>query len=106
MSVLFDKRVEEYLNELVDVLYGNDYFGLKSSAYDYVEWIIDTVEQEIYTIPCKIAPTYFSRYGKNLYYSVFKRNNNTQWYVFFNLIDDLYYIRYIGNNHNCAQFID
>ncbi|MDR1716020.1 MAG: hypothetical protein LBS20_09250 [Prevotella sp.] len=43
------------------------------------------------------------KYGKGMYYSVFKKNNNTSWYVFFHHEDDIYYIRYIGNNHNCAQ---
>lgn len=105
MSIMYDPQVEIYLNELVDILYEKDYFGLKSYAYDYVGWIIDTIERDIESTPHKTAPLYFSRYGKDLFYSVFKRNKNTQWYVFFNLENDLYYIRYIGNNHTCAQYI-
>lgn len=104
-EIIFDEDVEIYLNELVDILYIEEYFGLKSSAYDYIGWIIDCIEENITTTPYKVAPTYFSRYGQSLYYSVFKRNNNTQWYVFFNLEDDVFYIRYIGNNHTCAQYI-
>jgi hypothetical protein len=38
-------------------------------------------------------------------YAVFKKNNNTSWYVFFNYEDDIYYVRYIGNNHTCAQYL-
>ncbi|KAA6331699.1 hypothetical protein EZS27_019729 [termite gut metagenome] len=37
--------------------------------------------------------------------SVFKKNNHTQWYVFFNLENDVYYIRYIGNNHTVSQHL-
>ena len=44
-EIIFDEDVEIYLNELVDILYIEEYFGLKSSAYDYVGWIIsDTSE--------------------------------------------------------------
>ncbi len=75
MKVVFDDVVEIYLNELIDILY----FGFRASAYDYVGWIIDGIENDIAKMPYKIAPPYFSRYGKDLYYSVFKRNNETQW---------------------------
>lgn len=105
MRVIFDKAVEIYLNELLNILYEKEYFGFKETAYDYVEWIIDAIERDINKIPHKIAPPYFLKYGKSLYYSVFKRNNNTQWYVFFNYENSIYYIRYIGNNHNCSHLI-
>lgn len=82
MKVIFDDVVEVYLNELIDILYEKEYFGFKATAYDYVGWIIDSIEKDIAKMPYKVAPPYFSRYGKNLYYSVFKRNNETQWYVF------------------------
>jgi len=104
-KVILDEKVVDYLNELVEILYEENYFGLKSSAYDYVEWIFDSIEHDIATQPYKTAPTYFSKYGKNLYYSIFKRNNNTEWYVFFNLDENVFYVRYIGNNHTCAQYI-
>ena len=105
MKVIFDDVVEVYLNELIDILYEKEYFGFKATAYDYVGWIIDSIEKDIAKMPYKVAPPYFSRYGKNLYYSVFKRNNETQWYVFFNFEADVFFIRYIGSNHNCAKYI-
>lgn len=104
-KVILDENVVDYLNELIEILHEKEYFGLKSYAYDYVSWIFDNIEQNISTAPYKVAPSYFSKYGKTLYYSVFKRSNNTQWYVFFNYEDDIFYIRYIGNNHTCAQHI-
>lgn len=105
-QILYHPDVEIYLNELVNILYENNYFGLKSSAIDYVGWIIDTIEQDIDKVPHKPAPLYFQRYGKSLSYSVFKRNQNRQWYVFFNLEGDVYYIRYIANNHTIAQYLN
>lgn len=71
MSILFDEKVENYLNELADFLYKEEYFCHKSFAYDYVGWIIDSIVRNISTTPYKVAPHYFSRYGKDLYYSVF-----------------------------------
>lgn len=105
MKIIFDKVVEIYLNDLIDVLYDKEYFGQRASAYDYVGWIIDSIQQNISQMPYKAAPPYFSRYGKDMYYTVFKRSDTTQWYVFFNLEEDVFYIRYIGNNHNCSHHI-
>lgn len=107
-KIILDEKVVGYLNDLVDILYAEEYFGHKESAYDYVGWIFDKIEDDILTMPSKPAPPHFSIYGKDLYYCVFKRNNNTQWYVFFNqyLDDDIFLIRYIGNNHNCAKYFE
>ncbi len=90
MKIIFDREVEIHLNKLIDILYEKEYFGFKESAYDYVEWIIDSIENEIDKAPYKVAPPYFSKYGKKLYYSVFKRNTTTQWYVFFNYENEIF----------------
>lgn len=105
IRIVYDPEIENYLNKLVTILYENKYLSSKSTAYDYVSQIIDTIEKEISVKPYKPAPPHFDQYGKDLVYVVFKRNNNTQWYVFFKPIDDIFYIRYIGNNHTCAQYI-
>jgi len=42
MKIIYH-NVIEYLNELVNVLYEQNYFGFKESAYDYVDWILDKV---------------------------------------------------------------
>jgi hypothetical protein len=57
-------------------------------------------------MPAKKAPKFFNKYGEDLSYICIKKNSNTSWYVFFNFEDDIYYIRYIGNNHILAQYID
>lgn len=105
MKIIYQPQVVEYLNELVDILYEREYFGFKESAYDYVDWILDRIAKNINTISAKIAPEYFSRYGNNLFYFSLKRNAQTTWYVFFNHENDLFYIRYISNNHMIAQYL-
>jgi hypothetical protein len=55
------------------------------------------------------APPYFDKYGKNMHYATFRRNRQTQWYVFFNIYEYqkefVYLVRYIGNNHVIAQHL-
>ena len=105
MRVLFDRKVEDYLTELIEILYEKEYFGFKESAYKYVDELIDSITSSINITQKKQAPEYFSKYGKELYYAVFKKNDNTQWYVFFNYENEIYFIRYIGSNHTIAQYM-
>lgn len=93
------------MNELVDILYDKEYFGFKHAAYDYVDWIFEQIESSIHKKAKKPAPEYFNKYGQGLFYVVYKRNSNTSWYVFFQKEEDTYLIIYIGNNHNCAQYL-
>lgn len=105
MTIIFAASVREYLREVSEILYEKDYFGFAENAIEY----IDSLTLDIYqTLPNRLhkpAPRYFDKYGKELLYAVFKKNDNTQWYVFFNYEDDIFLIRYIGNNHTCAQYL-
>lgn len=105
MKVIFSRDVIIYLTELIEVLYMGDYFGFQESAIKYVDELAKDIETTINRKQKKEAPPYFSKYGKGLYYVSYRKNKNTQWYVFFNLEDDIYYIRYIGNNHSCSQYM-
>lgn len=105
MKVVFLEEAVDCLNELVKVLYEDGYFGFKESAFQYVDDIYDFVEYDIAKSPKKKAPVYFDKYGKDMSYIAYKRNENTTWYVFFNYADDVYSIRFIGNNHNVGQYL-
>ena len=104
MRIIFAPSVEDFLYDLVEILHEKDYFGFYEDADDYVTGLMHDIIQSLSIKLKKPAPPYFDRYGKNMSYAVFKKNNNTQWYVFFNCENDIYYIRYIGNNHTCAQY--
>jgi len=106
MKIIYHNKVIVYLNELVNILYEQNYFGFKESAYDYVDWILDKVTQDISKTPAKKAPKYFDKYGENLSYIALKRNSQTTWYVFFHFEENIFYIRYIGNNHIVAQHLE
>jgi hypothetical protein len=109
MSVIFSPEVEAYLFELTEILYQKEYFGFKESAVRYVTDLIFEIRDRLPTSVKRIAPEHFSKYGKKLHYVSFRKNKDTQWYVFFNLYEDkgefIYLIRYISNNHVIAQYL-
>ncbi|MDR2003935.1 MAG: hypothetical protein LBQ74_12960 [Prevotella sp.] len=105
MKIIYAANVREYLKEVSDILYEKEYFGFEDDAAEYIDTLTLDIDETLPNRQKKKATPYFNRYGKGLHYSVFKKNDNTQWYVFFNYEDDIYYIRYIGNNHTCAQYL-
>jgi hypothetical protein len=111
MRVIALPEVRQYLKELIQILYEKDYFGFEDSAIQYVEDLFSDIKN---TLPIRVkypAPSYFERHGENMYYAVFKKNKNTQWYVFFTIYEDysgelVYLIRYISNNHVIAKYLN
>ena len=109
MKVLFLPEVRMYFRELQDILFEKEYFGFEESAVQYVRDLIFDIEATLPERVSKIAPPYFNRYGKELRYASFRKNRNTQWYVFFNKYREngevIYLVRYISNNHMIAQYL-
>lgn len=109
MKVIALPEVRKYLKDLVYILYQKEYFGFEETATKYVEELLVNIEKYLPVQPSKPAPTYFDRYGKGMFYAMFKKNKNTQWYVFFtkykNKGETVYLIRYIGNNHTISQHL-
>lgn len=109
MKVLFLPEVRMYFQELQDILFEKEYFGFEESAVQYVRDLIFDIEATLPERASKIAPPYFNRYGKELRYASFRKNRNTQWYVFFNKYREngevIYLVRYISNNHMIAQYL-
>jgi hypothetical protein len=63
-------------------------------------------------LPIKVkkdAPSYFKRYGNDLFYSSFSKNKNTTWYVFYSIHEEngktIFLVRYLGNNHIIAHHL-
>jgi hypothetical protein len=74
MTVIFSPEVTDYLADLIEVLYLNDYFGFKESAKKYVIDLAIDIKTTLYKRISKPAPSYFDRYGKNMSYAVFRKN--------------------------------
>jgi hypothetical protein len=62
MKFIFAPEVEHYLVELVEILFHN--------ADEYVTSLVIEITISLSSKQKKMAPGYFSKYGKELYYSV------------------------------------
>jgi hypothetical protein len=109
MKVLFLPEVRDYFRELAEILYEKDYFGFEETAIQYAEDLFNDIADTLPIRHKKIAPAYFDRYGRGMFYAIFKKNKNTQWYVFFSIYGDkgeeVYLVRYMSNNHRLAQLL-
>lgn len=109
MKVVALPEVRLYLRELVHILYEQNYFGFEVNAIKYVSELFYEIETTLPQRHKKTAPSYFDRYGKNMYYASFRKNKNTEWYVFFTIYQNkgqkTYLVRYISNNHQIAHLL-
>ena len=80
-------------------MYEKGYFGFYESGCEYVDRMVDDINANIRIKLTKKAPPYFNKYGRNLTYISYIPNNQNTWYIFFNVDDNRYLIRYITNNH-------
>ena len=109
MNVIALPEVQQSLQSLKNILFEQEYFGFEESSQKYVDDMFDDI---LLTLPIRThrpAPAYFNKYGKGLYYAVFPKNKQTQWYAFFKIYrenGELYYqVCHIANNHTVAQYL-
>jgi hypothetical protein len=111
MSVVFSPRAVDYLGELCNVLLDDEYLG----TYDFARKYVDSLARRIYNeLPFKLAKKtnekLCKRFGRKLYYTTFKQNSRTEWYVFFQILEKkdgekIYYVKHISNNHLIAKYL-
>jgi hypothetical protein len=83
------------LNNLIKTLYEKEYFGFIDSAFDYT----DSIYNFIFKIPnSPYKKTYNNKLGA--YFSSYKANRNTTWYISFDIYNDKFIIQNITNNHS------
>ena len=93
-KIILDPEVVNKLNELINILYDEEYFSFIESSFNYVDSIYDFIST-IPTLPHK--QTANKKFGK--YYCSFKANRNTTWYITFDKLNEKFIIQYITNNH-------
>ena len=103
--VRFDEESVEYINNLITILFENEYFGFRENAKRYATELTEYIEQYISILPKHKAPDYFSKYGQNMQYVSYPINKRTTWYFFFRQENEVYVICYITNNHFEGQYI-
>lgn len=93
-KVIIEESANHYLNELIEILFKDEYFGFMDSSIDYTNKIFDF----IFSIPSQVKKnTKNNKYGN--YYCRFKINTKTTWYIIFNLHQNTYLVTHILNNH-------
>jgi hypothetical protein len=105
VEILVSPNVIEYLDELIQVLYQNNYFGFRESAEKYVSAIYSNIPNLILHQTHKNSPKKLKNYGE--FYISFQSNNRTTWYIFFSKNENRYLVKYITNNHVVdAKFLE
>ena len=117
MKVLVSPEVQTHMQKLVFILYEKGYFSYEEDARKYVKDLYDGIKNTLPIRQHKPAPDYFKNFVENmehaeyLEYTVFKKNKRTSWYAFFTTYEDeetgedIFLVRYIGNNHTVAQYL-
>ena len=107
MNVLATPDVQAYMQRLVFILNEKGYFSYEDDARRYVKDLYQDIKNNLPSKQHRPAPPYYEKYGKDLYYAVFKKNRRTSYYTFFSKYDDngqtVFLVCYIGNNHTEAQ---
>lgn len=98
--ISFKQSVTQYLDELVLVLYTNEYFGHIERAELFVDKIIEFIDENISLFPARKTPLKIKYLGSN--YIFYKSNQRTTWYIFFEQKEHNFVITNIINN-NCKE---
>jgi hypothetical protein len=102
-KIIFKNNVLEYFDELVFLLFKEEYFSYAENAQLYVDKIVDFIFMEIKSFPHKRTPQKIKYLGSN--YVFYKANNRTTWFIFFEKQHNKYLITSILNNH-CEEAKD
>lgn len=107
--VLFHKQALLQLEESVAQLVEKGYFSEEYYAIDYVRDIFRYFSLNLGNLVFHDAPSYFLRYSvdsKQLHYVVYCKSRRTTWYAFFEELEDVYSIIYLGNNQLIGHHLD
>jgi len=97
IEVYISQEVVNYLDNLVYILYKDEYFGFIESAEAYVIKIYDFISESIYIQLHKPTPKELLKLGNN--YIFYKANSITTWYIFFESNENRFLVTGIINNH-------
>lgn len=97
-KVIFENAVLQYFDDLVYILFKDEYFGFAESAQNYTDKIVNFIISNISSFPNKNTPKPLQYLGLN--YIFYKSNARTTWYIFFEKRDQNYLITGILNNNS------
>jgi hypothetical protein len=97
IRILYKPDVEDFLFDLVYILFKKDYFSYIENAESYKNNIVDFIENNISTFPVSETPFKLRDFGSS--YIFYKSNARTTWFVFFEKQESNYLVTNIINNH-------
>ncbi|MGM9825632.1 MAG: hypothetical protein ACI3Z8_04260 [Paludibacteraceae bacterium] len=98
-------QLEESVAQLVE----KNYFSSEDYAVEYVRDIFQFFSLNLPNLIAYRASAYFDRYkidNKQLYYIKYNKNSHTTWYAFFEDLENVHSIVYLGNNHLIGHRLD
>ena len=98
-TVRYSVEIELQLIESIDQLVERGYFSEEDYAVNYIRDLVTYFQLNLNHLAAFDAPEYFSRYGSNLKYALYRKSNRTTWYAFFRETPEALTIVYLGNNH-------
>ena len=103
MRVLFLPEVAEQFLKIAEILYDKGYMSFVDDAVAYSEELFRDIRYGIHLKVKRNVPEHLRVIYGSTYYSVFKKNRQTTWYVFYDIYtvgsEKTFLIRYLTNNH-------
>ena len=96
-KIIFKEEILIYFDELIYILFLEEYFGYVENAQQYVDKIVNFIINDISSFPSKKSPSKLQYLGSN--YIFYKSNTRSTWYIFFEKRATNFLITGIINNH-------
>ena len=108
-EVVYTKQALLQFEDSVRQLVEQNYFSDEEYAVDYMRDIFLYFALNLQNLAFIDAPKSFDRYkvdGRTLRYVRYRKSSRTTWYVFFEELESVYSIVYMGNNSYIGHLLD
>lgn len=108
-EVVYTRQTLLQFEESVRQLVEQGYFSDEEYAVDYMRDIFRYFALNLQNALFVDAPAYFDRYkvnGKPLRYVRYRKSSRTTWYAFFEELEKVYSVVYLGNNSFIGHLLD
>ena len=108
-EVLYSRQALLQLEESVSDLVAKGYFSDEEYAVQYISDIFRYFALNLKNLVSVPAPAYFNRYsvaGKDLEFVRYRKNSHTTWYAFYEELEKIYSIDFLGNNYFIGHLLD
>ncbi len=108
-EILYSRQALLQLEESISSLVEKGYFSDEEYAVQYISDIVRYFSLNLQNLVAISAPNYFNRYsvsGKNVSYVRYRKNSRTTWYAFYEELEAIFSIDFLGNNHFIGHLLE